>query len=173
MSKRFNASSIDEIAQCGCSNKCEGFWGQIIKYTEGKRVLGNGTDLWYTFMQLVFCNGNGKDTEKTAQEIASLLNTNVCEEEEKEYQRQNKKRKKDYDHHSSQKAKDARKFAKLTMHIDGGKIPTNLAIIKQSRQSPSTPSLERRRPRVSAVSVIKLDITRVNVSLLQPRRNRR
>jgi len=114
MSKRFNASSIDEIAQCGCSNKCEGFWGQITRLTEGKRVLGNGTDLWYTFMQLVFCNGNGKDTEKTAREIASLLNTNVCEEEEKEYQRQNKKRKKDYDHHSSQKAKDARKFAKLT-----------------------------------------------------------
>lgn len=121
MSKRFNPSSIDEIAQCGCSNKCEGFWGQIIKYTEGKRVLGNGTDLWYTFMQLVFCNGNGKDAEKTALQLASLLNTDVCEEEEKEHQRQNKKRKKDYDRHSSPKAKESRKFAKLTKAHRQGK----------------------------------------------------
>jgi hypothetical protein len=140
LSKRFNANSIDRIAECGCSNKCEGYWGQVTRLSEGKRVLGNGTDLWYTFMQLVFCNGNGKDAEKTAQELSSLLNTQVCEVEEKEYQRQNKKRTKDYVRHSGSKAKAARKFAKLTKAHRQGKDPnksshykTEKAIIKSTK----------------------------------------
>ena len=48
--KRFNEDNIDIIAKCGCSNQCEAFWGQSIKYSKGKRILGCQTDLWYTML---------------------------------------------------------------------------------------------------------------------------
>ena len=44
--KRFNEKTIDKIAECGSSNKCEGFWSQLVKLSEGKRIAGCGTDLW-------------------------------------------------------------------------------------------------------------------------------
>ena len=75
--KQFNEDNIDIIAKCGCSNQCEAFWGQSIKYSEGKRILGYQTDLWYTMLQLCFCNSNGKYIERTRDELARLLNIEI------------------------------------------------------------------------------------------------
>lgn len=121
IAKRFNADTIDSIAECGCSNKCEGFWGQTIKHSEGKRILGNGSDLWYMFCQLCFCNGNGKDTERTREDLSKLLNIEVTPEERKEHEKILKKRKSDYERHSSEKGKMARRQAKITSDLRTGK----------------------------------------------------
>ena len=144
VSKRFNNDTIDVVAKCGCSNRCEGFWGHTIKHSEGKRVLGNGTNLWYMFLQLCFCCGNGKDTERTAEELSSLLKLEVTEEEKKEHERAQKKRKKDNERHSSEKGKLARKQAKLTAAHRAGKDPnksshykTEKAPIKEKKRKQS------------------------------------
>jgi hypothetical protein len=51
---RFNENNIDRIAECGCSNSCEGFWGTVTKYSNGKRINGTGTDLGSRCWNFVF-----------------------------------------------------------------------------------------------------------------------
>ena len=53
ITKRFNAKSIDAIAKCGISNACELFWSQLVKYSQGKRLLGCGVP---TFGRLWSCS---------------------------------------------------------------------------------------------------------------------
>ena len=72
--KRFNEKTIDKHAQCGCSNSCEGFWGQLIRLSKGKRIQGCGTDLWLSMVHLCFCmNGKG-NVEKTREDLSRLVN---------------------------------------------------------------------------------------------------
>lgn len=72
--KRYNEKTIDKIAQLGSSNKCENFWSQLVKLSEGKRITGCGTDLWYSMLQLCYCmNGRGR-VEKTRKELSDVLN---------------------------------------------------------------------------------------------------
>lgn len=113
--KRFNEKTIDRIAQCGCSNGCEGFWSQLVKFSEGKRIAGCGTDLWESMVKLCFCmNGKG-NVEKSKKELAELLNVHFGSVEEKESQTAQRIRDKDFKRHSSERGKDARKKAKLRL----------------------------------------------------------
>ena len=113
--KRFNEKTIDRIAQCGCSNGCEGFWSQLVKFSEGKRIAGCGTDLWESMVKLCFCmNGKG-NVEKSKKELAELLNVHFGSVEEKESQTAQRLRDKDFKRHSSEQGKDARKKAKLRL----------------------------------------------------------
>ena len=113
--KRFNKKTIDRIAQCGCSNGCEGFWSQLVKFSEGKRIAGCGTDLWESMVKLCFCmNGKG-NVEKSKVELAELLNVHFGSVEEKESQTAQRLRDKDFKRHSSELGKDARKKAKLRL----------------------------------------------------------
>jgi len=73
--KRFNNKNIDKLAQMACSNSCEAFFGVLTKFSEGKRLNLEHTDLWKSMILLVFCRtGNIDETHK---ELAVLLNLNV------------------------------------------------------------------------------------------------
>ena len=53
--KRFNIRSIDGIAKQGCSNLSKHFFRGNVKFTEGKRINQDHTDLWIVANRLTFC----------------------------------------------------------------------------------------------------------------------
>ncbi len=104
--KCFNGKIINKIAECGCSNACEGFFGQLMKFTEGKCLQGNGTNFWQSVLELCFCNNNCKDTEWTKVELSVILNLPVTPVETISHSTVATKRKKDYARHSLPLAKE-------------------------------------------------------------------
>ena len=81
ITKRFNVKSIDAIAMCGNSNACELFWSRLVKYSQGKRLLGCGTDLWETMVELTFCMSGDGNPERTLQRMSQLLGIRFTEHE--------------------------------------------------------------------------------------------
>jgi len=43
--KRFNTKNIDKLAQMACGNSCEAFFGVLTKFSEGKHLNLEHTDL--------------------------------------------------------------------------------------------------------------------------------
>jgi hypothetical protein len=123
--KRYNEKTIDKIAECGSSNKCEGFWSQLVKLSEGKRIAGCGTDLWKSMLELCYCmNGhNSGDVEKTRRDLSNLLNVYFTPIEERAAAITKCKRDKDRARHSSENGKRTRKRAKLTTAARTDKCP--------------------------------------------------
>ena len=73
--KRFNTKNIDKLAQMACSTSCKAFFGVLTKFSEGKRLNLEHTNLWKSMIFLVFCRtGNTYETHK---ELSGLLNLNV------------------------------------------------------------------------------------------------
>ena len=113
ISKRFNIKNIDSIANCASSNACEGYFGQLTKFTEGKRLQGNGTDFYQTALETTFCNNNGKDVERTKVELSEQLSLTVTPVETAAHAIINRKRKRDYDRLNSEKGRSRRMRKKL------------------------------------------------------------
>jgi hypothetical protein len=113
ITKLFNGKIIDKIAECGCSNACEGFFGQLKKFTEGKHLQGNETNFWQSVLELCFCNKNGKDTERTKVELSVILNLPVTPVETISHSTVATKRMKDYARHSLPLAKERQVRAKI------------------------------------------------------------
>ena len=60
---RFNLKIIDKLAKMACSNSCEAFFGVLTKFSEGKRINLEHSDLWKSTILLVFCrSGNIEET---------------------------------------------------------------------------------------------------------------
>jgi hypothetical protein len=106
ITKCFNSKIIDKIAECGSINACEGFFGQLIKFPEGKSLQGNGTNFWQSVLELCFCNNNGKDTEWIKVELSVILNLLGTPVETISHSTVATKRKKDYASHSLPLAKE-------------------------------------------------------------------
>jgi len=117
--RRFNTKNIDKIAEMACSNDCEGFFGVLVKFTEGKRLNLEHTDLWQNIIMLVFCR-TGK-IEDTHNELSQLLNLEITEIEVMRLLKRSKKRKKNRERASSETGKDSRLAAKVTNTIRMGK----------------------------------------------------
>jgi hypothetical protein len=113
ISKRFNIKNIDSIANCASSNACEGYFGQLTKFTEGKRLQGNGTDFYQTALETTFCNNNGKDVERTKVELSEQLSLTVTPVETAAHAIINRKRKRDYDRLNSDLGRSRRMRKKL------------------------------------------------------------
>ena len=119
--KRFNEKTIDKHAQCGCSNSCEGFWGQLIRLSKGKRIQGCGTDLWLSMVQLCFCmNGKG-NVEKTREDLSRLVNVFFTSVEREEGNTKKRLRDAVSKSHTSELGKIRRQRRKLTSDHRSGK----------------------------------------------------
>lgn len=81
IAKRFNGKTIDAIAKCGNSNACEMFWSHLVKYSQGKRLLGCGTDLWESMVRLTYCMSGEKNAERTRVDMSQLLGISFSEAE--------------------------------------------------------------------------------------------
>ena len=117
--KRFNTKNIDKISEMACSNDCEGFFGVLTKFTEGKRLNLEHTDLWRNMIMLVFCRTG--IIEETHHELSRLLNLGSTEIEVMRLMQNGKKRKRNKERSSSEAGKEARLVAKITNTIRMGK----------------------------------------------------
>mmetsp|Transcript_41972 Transcript_41972/g.88105 ORF Transcript_41972/g.88105 Transcript_41972/m.88105 type:complete len:460 (+) Transcript_41972:37-1416(+) len=123
IAKRFNAKTIDKIAKCRSSNRCEGFWSELVKLSEGKRIQGCGTDLWLSMVELCYCmSGNQRQNiKKTKQELSELLNVFYTPIKNKACDIMKKKADKDYARKASESGKRKRQMAKLSLDHRMGK----------------------------------------------------
>ncbi|KAL7541261.1 hypothetical protein ACHAWF_006894 [Thalassiosira exigua] len=112
--KRFNVNSIDRIAKCGCSNHSERFIGTVTKFSEGKRLCLDHSDIWKCMVELAFCRAGGDNIERTHDEVSSLLGIPVTEVERLYQKRAKKKRVTDYIRNNSKEGKRRRIMAALT-----------------------------------------------------------
>ena len=118
--KRFNPQNIDRIAEMGCSNACEGFWGEVTQFSEGKRLNMEHTDYWLSMLHFTFCKSGGNQ-EKTHQDLAELLNVVITPQETKVHLTKANTRRKMYLLNRSEAGKRRRKMAKLTNAFRTGK----------------------------------------------------
>ena len=56
--RRFDAKSVVSVAQCLSSNPAEGFFGIVAKFSQGKRLNLEHTDLWKSMFFLGFCRSS-------------------------------------------------------------------------------------------------------------------
>ena len=88
LDRRFNNKTIGKIARCESSNACEGFFGTVMQFLEGKRLNLDQTDIWKVMLELAFCRyGDASDGNsnvgRTHTDLTSLLGLNVTSVEEK------------------------------------------------------------------------------------------
>ena len=120
LGRQFNTKTIDHIAPCGCSNRSEGFWADLVVLSEGKRIQGNGTDLWLSMVELCFCMNSG-NKEKTREELAVILGVLCTEVEKDEWKRRDHKRMQGDKRLRGEEGKMRRQLAKLTQDHRLGK----------------------------------------------------
>ena len=119
MHKRFNMKNIDKLAKMACSNSCEGFFSVLTKFSEGKRLNLEHTDLWKSMILLVFCRtGNIEDTHN---ELGSILGLSTTTAETLRLAKNKRKREKSKERDQSEARKDARHEAKVTALLRMGK----------------------------------------------------
>lgn len=144
ISKRFNEKNIDKLAECGSSNACETFFSQLTMLSEGKRICGNGADLWLTFLKVCFCNNNGRDVERTYEDLSNLLNIEITETEKRAHENAQKRRKRSYEQLNSDEGKKRRKQARLYQALciskDTNKSCHHRSEKKKGNSKPKAPS---------------------------------
>ena len=146
ITKRFSPENIDRIAEMGDSNACEGFWGTLTKFSEGKRINLDQTDYWKSILDYCFCRA-GDNIERTLVELSDGLGLEVNSVELEAQAKHKRKRKKDVLRNSLEPAKlrreQSRMFKEVKMGKDAaredkyrpGKVP-----LKESAKSKSTSS---------------------------------
>lgn len=117
--KRFNEKNIDKLAEMACSNSCEAFYSVLTKFSEGKRLNLEHTDLWKNMILLVFCRtGN---IEETHQELSDILGLDITSAETRRLASTSKKRKQNREMAESETGKRRRHESKITTAIRMGK----------------------------------------------------
>ena len=115
--QRFNENTIDKIAEGGCTNLSESFWNVLVKFSEGKRLNLNLTDLWEVMCMLTFCRIGDGNVEKTHDKMSTKLGIPVTSAETKFLKRSAKKAKKNKARQITPEAKQRRALRKMTKTI--------------------------------------------------------
>jgi len=124
---RFNEKTIDKIAKGGCTNLSESFWNMLIKFSEGKRLCLDLTDLWEVMCKLTFCRVGEGNVKKTHDYISDRLGLPVTSQETRYLTRAAKARKSDKKRFQTADNKKARKLRKLTNDLRTDKIDSRKA----------------------------------------------
>ena len=119
--KRFGERSIDNSAAGGCSNASENFWMGLTKYTEGKRLNVDHSDLWTVINRLVFIRMGEGNAAKTHQELSDQLSLPVTGVSRNFRTKADKKRASDQSRARSDAAKQSRVINKITKQARMGK----------------------------------------------------
>ena len=121
LEKRFGDRSIDNSAAGGCSNYSENMWMRFTKYTEGKRLNVDHSDLWTVISRLVFIRIGEGNVAKTHQELSHQLSLPVTDVSRQFRARADKKRTNDQTRAKSSSAKQSRLVNKITKNARMGK----------------------------------------------------
>ena len=106
---------MDKLAEMACSNSCEAFYSILTKFSEGKRLNLEHTDLWKSMILLVFCHtGN---IEETHQELSDILGLGITSTETRRLASTQKKRKQNKEMADSETGKHCRHESKITTAI--------------------------------------------------------
>lgn len=135
IAKRYNAESIDRIAESKSSNACEGFWSMLVKLSEGKRIQGCGTDLWENMVELIFCMYGNGNVERTRRELAMILGIEVNPVQEQYLKRTAHKRKADYKRNNSPEGVKRRAQRVFNRKYQEQKDPDKKVFHKTGKQS--------------------------------------
>ena len=108
--KRFDGESIDRVARCLSSNPAEAFFGICSKFSQGKRLNLEHTDLWKSMVFLGLCRSG--NIERTHEQISALLNLDVLAPEKRSMETWKRVREKNYERNSGEPAKKRRHEAK-------------------------------------------------------------
>ena len=119
--KRFAPKSIDNAASGGCSNFSESFWNGLTKFSEGKRLNVDHSDLWTSNNYLVFIRSGDGNVQKTNLEISEQLSLPVTAASTEYRERADKKRSKDQARAKSDGAKQTQIINKITKAARMGK----------------------------------------------------
>lgn len=124
---RFNYGSIDKYAKGGCSNLSENFWNMVTKFSEGKRLNEDHTDLWEVNNKLAFCRKGEGNIEKTHDQVSDKLGLHITTPELKHQVKATKKRESDQKRQSSPEYKSSRLFAKMAKDHKMGQVDSRKA----------------------------------------------
>ena len=125
--QRYKGDAIDKYARGGCSNLSENFWNINTKFSEGKRLNQDHSDLWIIFNELSFCRKGDGNVAKTHNQVSEKLSLPITSPEKKHLEDQSKKRKKEQLRQASPKYKQRRTLAKLTKDHKMGKLDSKKA----------------------------------------------
>ncbi|EJK60370.1 hypothetical protein THAOC_19287, partial [Thalassiosira oceanica] len=121
LEKRFGEKSIDNSAAGGCSNSSENFWMCNTKFTEGKRLNVDHSDIWTAINRLVFIRLGEDNVAKTHQQLSNQLSLKVTGVSRTYRAKADKKRGKDKKRATSDSAKQSRMINKITKQARMGK----------------------------------------------------
>ncbi len=120
--KRFNENTIDSIAENGCSNRSENFFNANTKFSQGKRLNQDLSDLWEKINQLTFCRLGDGNIEKTHDQVSQRMGLPIHRTERRHQTKAVKKRERDQKRQKSEKYKKSRSLAKMTKDLRMGKV---------------------------------------------------
>ena len=104
--RRFDAKSVVRVARCLSSNPAEGFFGIVAKFSQGKQLNLEHTDLCKSMVFHGFCRLD--NIEQIHKEISALLNLEVLGPEKRSLERGKKTRENNYKLNSGIDAKKRR-----------------------------------------------------------------
>lgn len=119
--KRFGPKSIDNAAAGGSSNYSEAFWNVLTKFSEGKKLNVDHSNIWTAINHLVFIRSGDGNVQKTNHEISALLSLPVTCTSMEYREKADKKRSKDQARAKSDGAKQTRIINKITKNARMGK----------------------------------------------------
>ncbi len=108
--KRFDAKSVDRVSKCLSSNPAEAFFGVVVKFSQGKRLCLEHTDLWRSMLLLGFCRAG--NIERTHEELSAILSLDVLGCEKKHLANLRMKREYNYKWGTGEQAKKRRHESK-------------------------------------------------------------
>jgi hypothetical protein len=83
--KRFNDSTIDNIARRGCSNGAENIWSVVTKFSNGKRLNQDATDHYEVSNKIACIRIGDGNVEKAHDEVSVKLGLSVSSLETKHH----------------------------------------------------------------------------------------
>ena len=120
--ERFNEKTIDKIAKGGCTNLSESFWNMLIKFSEGKRLNLDLTDLWEVMCKLTFCRVGEGNIERTHDKVSDKLGLPINSKETAYLKKEARKRRAAHANEDTPAAKKARQIRKMTNAVRTDRI---------------------------------------------------
>lgn len=117
--ERFDKSNLDRVATMACDNDCELFFGLTSKFSEGKRLCLDHTDLWKSMLLLSLCRSGAEEITSVQLSAKLGLDDTVVEAVARSVSK--KKREADHKRLCGDEGKKRRKDAKYTKDIRRGK----------------------------------------------------
>ena len=160
---RYSEESLEKLALGGCSNLSENFWGMNTKFSEGKRLNQDHSDLWEIINYLSFCRKGDGNIDNTHDEVSEKLSLPITSPELRHQKIFGKKRKYDQHRQATEDYHRTRTLAKISKAYKMGKLEA-----KKCHKSGKVPLGESAKSSVGDAKVEKAKAPRCCGSCNQP-----